>query len=104
MLSFLIGAQDSPYMAKEFSDRFEEKDLLALGNFQAIIKLAIDGVTQNSFLCFTLPLPNSVTQNRTKVVRLSKERYTKEVKKDESGREFADVPVESAQPEVITKK
>ncbi len=81
MLSFLIGAQDSFYMAKEFGERFEDKDLLALGNFQAIIKLSIDGITQSPFLCQTLPLPKSVTQSREKVIRSSRERYTKPVTK-----------------------
>ncbi|RJQ38797.1 DUF87 domain-containing protein [Candidatus Microgenomates bacterium] len=80
MLSFLIGAQDTSYMAKEFGERFKEEDLLALGNYQAIIKLAIEGVTQPPFLCYTLPLPKSVTQNREKVIRSSRERYMKAVK------------------------
>ncbi|MDP2649702.1 MAG: DUF87 domain-containing protein [bacterium] len=76
MLSFLIGAQDSHYMAKEFGERFKEEDLLALGNYQAIIKLAINDITQPPFLCYTLPLPKSATQNREKVIRSSRERYT----------------------------
>ena len=80
MLSFLIGAEDSPYMAKEFGERFEDKDLLSLGNYQTIIKLAIDNITQSPFLAMTLPLPRSVTQNREKAIRSSKERYTKDVK------------------------
>lgn len=79
MLSFIIGAQDSPYMAKEFGERFKEEDLIALGNYQAIIKIAIDGITQAPFLCYTLPLPKSATQNREKVIKSSLERYTKSV-------------------------
>lgn len=77
MLSFLIGAEDSRYMAREFGERFKEEDLLALGNYQAIIKLAIDGITQSPFLCQTLPLPQSLTKSREKVVKVSRERYTK---------------------------
>lgn len=80
MMAFLIGAEDARYMAREFGERFKEEDLLALGNFQAIIKLAVDGMTQAPFLCNTLPLPNSRTQNREKVLRQSRERYTKPVK------------------------
>lgn len=79
MMSFLIGAEDSPYMAKEFGERFEEKDLLALGNYQAIVKLAIDNITQSPFLAQTLPLPRSITQNREKAIRSSQERYTRKV-------------------------
>jgi hypothetical protein len=53
MFSFLVGAADATYMAKEFSERFKEEDLLALGNFQAILKLYIDGITQAPFHCYT---------------------------------------------------
>jgi energy-coupling factor transporter ATP-binding protein EcfA2 len=79
MMSFLIGAEDAPYMAKEFSERFEDKDLLSLGNYQTIIKLAIDNISQSPFLAQTLPLPRSVTQNREKAIRSSKERYTRPI-------------------------
>jgi len=81
MLSFLIGAQDAPYMAKEYSERFKEEDLLALANYQAIIRLSIDNISSSPFLCYTLPLPYSRTQNREKVIRSSRERYTKKVTK-----------------------
>lgn len=80
MFSFLIGATDAGYMAKEFSERFTEEDLLALGNYQAIIKLAVDSITQSPFHCYTLPLPRSITQNREKVIQNSRMRYMKEVK------------------------
>lgn len=83
MMTFLVGAGDSPYLAKEFSERFKEEDILALANYQAIIKMMIDGRTSPPFMCYTLPLPRSRTQNREKVIRSSKERYMKPVKKDE---------------------
>ncbi len=79
MMSFLIGAEDAPFMAKEFSERFEEKDLLSLGNYQTILKLAIDNISQSPFLAQTLPLPRSVTQNREKAIRSSRERYTRPI-------------------------
>src|SRR3989344_6115936 len=79
MMSSLIGAQDGSYMGKEFGERFTEEDLLILGNFQAIVKLAVNGITQSPFLSTTLPLPNSITQNKEKVIRLSREKYTKPV-------------------------
>lgn len=81
MMSFLIGAADATYMAKEFGERFKEEDLLALGNYQTIIKLCVDNVTQAPFLAHTLPLPRSITQNREKVITSSKQRYTKVVNK-----------------------
>src|SRR5258708_23896434 len=44
MLSFLIGATHAQYITKEFSERFKEEDLLALGSYQAILKLYVDGI------------------------------------------------------------
>lgn len=80
MFSFLVGATDAFFMAKEFRERFTEDDLLALGNYQAIVKLAIDNMTQPPFLCYTLPLPKHSNQNREKVIKVSRMRYMKEVK------------------------
>lgn len=80
MMSFLVGAEDAGYMAREFTERFKEEDLLALGNYQAIVKLAIDSITQSPFLAYTLPLPQSATQNREKVIKNSRLRYMKEVR------------------------
>jgi hypothetical protein len=79
IMTFLVGAGDSPYLAKEFVERFKEEDVLALGNYQSILKMMIDGMTSSPFMCFTLPLPRSVTQNREKVVRMTRERYMKPV-------------------------
>ena len=87
MMSFIVGATDASYLAKEFKERFKEEDLLALGNYRAIIKLAIDNVTMPPFLCYSLQLPRSVTQGREKVLRSSLERYTKSVGKKEKEQE-----------------
>ena len=79
MFSFLVGSEDASYMAREFKERFKDEDLLALGNHQGIVKLAIDGVTQEPFLCYTLPPPKSMTQNRAKVIANSRMRYMKKM-------------------------
>src|SRR5690606_12908692 len=82
IMTFLVGAGDSPYLAKEFVERFKEEDVLALGNYLAILKMMIDGMTSSPFMCFTLPLPRSVTQNREKVMKMTRERYMKPVTED----------------------
>jgi len=92
MLSFLIGAEDTPIIAKEFSERFQEADLLALGNHRAIIKLAIDGVTTSPFLCQTLPLPPSTVDNRERVLEESLKRYTRLVVPDRVEIEVVPMP------------
>src|SRR5258708_2185284 len=77
MVSFIVGAGDAPYLAKEFSERFKEEDLLSLANHQIIIKMSINGLTSAPFMAHTLPLPQSRTQNRDKVVKISRERYNR---------------------------
>jgi hypothetical protein len=80
LLSFIVGAQDAFYLTKEFGERFKEEDFLALGNYQILTKLTIDNITCPPFLGQTLPLPSSKNQNREKVIRVSKERYSKTIK------------------------
>jgi hypothetical protein len=41
--SFRIGAEDSPYMVREFADHVEEIDLLQLPNHRLYLKLMIEG-------------------------------------------------------------
>ncbi len=77
LMTFIVGAQDAEYLAKEYGERFKLEDLLALGNYQALLKLYIDGITTSPFMCYTLPLPRSANKNRDKVIRVSNERYTK---------------------------
>jgi len=80
LVSFIVSAQDAFYLAKELGERFKEEDLLALGNYQILTKLSIDGIACPPFLAQTLPLPTSKNQNREKVLRVSKERYSKPAK------------------------
>lgn len=87
LLTFLVGAQDAFYLAKEFGERFKEEDLLALGDYQILTKLSIDSRTSPPFLAQTLPLPQSKNQNREKVIRVSQQKYSrnsagKEIQKD----------------------
>jgi len=77
LISFVIGAQDAHSLSREFGQWYKEEDLVNLGAYQIVIKLAIDNLTSLPFHAQTLPLPKSINQNREKVVRLSQERYTK---------------------------
>lgn len=84
LVSFVIGAQDAHALAREFGQWYKEEDLVNLGAYQIVIKLAIDNLTSLPFHAVTLPLPKSRNQNREKVIRLSKERYTRRIKKLEA--------------------
>jgi hypothetical protein len=79
MVTFSVGAADARLMAREFGEKYEEAELVGLGNYQIVLKLAIDNHTTNPFSATTLPLPRSRNQNRDKVIRSSRERYAKKL-------------------------
>jgi hypothetical protein len=57
IISFRVGAEDSPYLAREFHQRFEEIDLLQLPNYHIYLKLMIDGTPSIPFSASTLAPP-----------------------------------------------
>jgi type IV secretory pathway TraG/TraD family ATPase VirD4 len=60
IISFRIGAEDSPYMVREFADYVEEIDLLQLPNHRVYLKLMIKGSPSMPFSAMTLsPTPSS---------------------------------------------
>ena len=77
LVSFGVGASDARLLAREFGLKYKEEELVALGNYQIVLKLSIDNHTSLPFSATTLPLPRSKNENREKVVRSSRERYTK---------------------------
>ena len=77
LISFVIGAQDAHALSREFGQWYKEEDLVNLGSFQIVIKLAIDNLTSLPFHALTLPLPKSINQNKEKVLSVSRERYTR---------------------------
>ncbi len=79
LMTFLVGAYDAHVLAQEFGQIFSEEDLVSLGNYELFLKLAIDNLSSRPFFATTLPLPRSSNQNRQKVLRVSKEKYTKKV-------------------------
>ena len=79
LVSFGVGAADARLLVREFGEKYEEGELVGLGNYQIVLKLSIDNHTSGPFSAVTLPLPRSRNQNREKVVRSSRERFTKQV-------------------------
>jgi hypothetical protein len=58
IISFRVGAEDAPYLAREFNGRFEEIDLLQLPNYRIYLKLMIDGTPSAPFSAVTLEPPS----------------------------------------------
>jgi type IV secretory pathway TraG/TraD family ATPase VirD4 len=55
LLSFRVGAEDAPYLTREFQEVFDERDLVGLENFCMYVRLMIDGMPSKPFSASTLP-------------------------------------------------
>ena len=79
MISFRVGADDAEFLEKEFEPEFMPQDLVNLPNHHVYLKLMVDGVTSRPFSAVTLP-PLQFESDpgvREKVIRVSRERYTR---------------------------
>lgn len=77
MISFVMGAEDANVFHQEYGGQYTHDDLVSLGRYQVVNKLAIDNIISKAFPADTLPLAKSSNQNRDKVIRVSRERYAK---------------------------
>ena len=55
MIAFRVGAEDAPYLVREFRDLFTDLDLQQLPNYNIYISLMIDGAPSKPFSAVTLP-------------------------------------------------
>lgn len=78
IICFRVGGEDAEFLAKEFTPRFEEVDLLNLNKYHVYLKLMIDGVASEPFSATTLPPvaePEWANENMDKIIKVSRERY-----------------------------
>ncbi|MGA7454791.1 MAG: type IV secretory system conjugative DNA transfer family protein [Rhodoplanes sp.] len=54
VISFRVGAEDAPYLVREFHERFSHADFLQLPNHRIYLKLMIDGMPSAPFSAVTL--------------------------------------------------
>jgi hypothetical protein len=59
IISFRVGAEDAPYLVREFVGQFDGTDLVQLPNYRIYLKLMIDGSPSKPFSGVTLmPAPD----------------------------------------------
>jgi len=80
IIVFRVGATDAEELVKEFTPVFLEEDLVNLSKYEFYIKLMIDGVSSNPFSARGLPPLTEAekTGNTEKVIKVSRERYSKQ--------------------------
>ena len=79
LVTFVVGSTDAKLFEAEFGGKFTADDLVALGKYQILLKMAINGLTSDPFFAKTLPLPSVVNHNKEKIIQLSLEKYYKKV-------------------------
>ncbi len=79
IMCFRVGAADGEALEAEFTPQFTPEDLVNLPKYHAYLKLMIDGVASDPFSVTTLPplREDEKEGNRDKIIRVSRERYTK---------------------------
>ncbi len=75
IISFRAGAEDAPFLAREFQPIFEVSDLIALSNYHIYLKLMIDSTSSKAFSAKTLPPPHMATSYKREIVEFSKVKY-----------------------------
>ena len=80
LIVFRVGATDAEELVKEFTPVFLEEDLVNLSKYEFYIKLMIDGVSSDPFSARGLPpvFDEEKTNNKEKVIKVSRERYAKQ--------------------------
>ena len=77
ILMFRVGGPDSVVLENEFMPQFEANDLVNLGKYDIYLKLMIDGAASQPFSATTLPPIAQRTDSAEKVIKVSRERYTR---------------------------
>jgi len=77
MLMFRVGGPDSVFLENEFMPQFTANDLVNLAKYDIYLKLMIDGASSQPFSATTLPPIAQRTGSEVKVIKVSRERYTR---------------------------
>lgn len=75
---FRIGADDAEYMKKQFEPTFSEKDIMNLDNYNAYLKMLVNGRPAKPFNIETLPMPEVDHEVSLILKELSYEKYGKD--------------------------
>lgn len=75
VVAFRVGAEDAEFLEKQFAPVFSKNDLLNIDNFNAYVKILVNGETAPSFNIKTLPSPNGDRTRSDSVKNISHTRY-----------------------------
>lgn len=74
-IAFRISNNDAEYLSKQFMPVFDQNDLVNIDNFNAYVKLLINGTTSQPFNIKTLPAEKGRSENNALLREISRRKY-----------------------------
>ncbi len=75
MASFRVGSEDAEFLEKQFEPVFSAYDLMNVDNYNAYLKLLVDGQVSRPFNVKTFPFEKGDPAAKEAIARLSAEKY-----------------------------
>lgn len=79
MISFRVGSKDAEFLVKQFGPEFTEKDLITVPNYNAFIKMLINGEPARPFNLRTVQLAAGSAELADKLKELSRLTYGRDL-------------------------
>lgn len=75
VMSYVVGASDADRIMKELNNLYTADDLVGLGKYQLAMKMSIDSQMSQPFSAYALPLPDTYTHQKEKVLEETYKKY-----------------------------
>ena len=79
VMSYVVGASDADRIVKELNNLYTADDLVGLGKYQLAMKMSVDSQMTQPFSSYGLPLPDTRTQQKEKVLAATYEKYYRKI-------------------------
>lgn len=100
VMSYVVGASDADRISKELNGIYTVDELVGLGKYQLAMKMSVDSQMSAPFSSYALPLPDTFTHIKDKVLAATYEKYYRETKPMDMSKV---TPVNMAPPKVAGK-
>ena len=79
VMSYVVGASDADRIVKELNNLYTADELVGLGKYQLAMKMSVDSQMTQPFSSYGLPLPDTRTQQKEKVLAATYEKYYRKI-------------------------
>lgn len=79
VMSYVVGAQDADRIMKELNNLYTADDLVGLGKYQLAMKMSVDSQMTQPFSSYGLPLPDTRTYQKEKVLEANYAKYYRKI-------------------------